>query len=94
MGERVDQLWASNRKPQEMKIVGLAKNTRYDDLTGDFPAIVYLPFEQNLDLPVDEMTFFLRTAGNSLRYASAVREIVPGRRANSGGGFEFAGGAD
>jgi macrolide transport system ATP-binding/permease protein len=63
-------------KPQQMEIIGLARNARYDDLTGDFPAIVYLPFEQNLDVPVDEMTFFLRTAGNPLGYASAVREIV------------------
>jgi macrolide transport system ATP-binding/permease protein len=63
-------------KPQQMEIIGLARNTRYDDFTGDFPAIVYLPFEQNLDVPVDEMTFFLRTAGNPPGYASAVREIV------------------
>jgi predicted lysophospholipase L1 biosynthesis ABC-type transport system permease subunit len=45
-------------------------------LTGDFPAVVYLPFEQNLDVPLDEMTFFLRAAGNPLGYTSAVREIV------------------
>jgi predicted permease len=63
-------------KRQQMEIVGLAKNARYDDLTGDFPAIVYLPFEQNPDVSVDEMTFFLRTAGNPVRYAGAVREIV------------------
>src|SRR5258708_9905577 len=63
-------------KPQQMEIIGLARKARYDALTGDFPAIVYLPFEQNLEVPVDEMTFFLRTAGNSLGYASAVREIV------------------
>jgi macrolide transport system ATP-binding/permease protein len=63
-------------KPQQMEIVGLARNARYDDLTGDFPAIVYLPLEQNPGLPVDEMTFFLRTAGNPLGYAGAVREIV------------------
>ena len=63
-------------KPQQAEIVGLARNARYDDLTGDFPAIVYMPLEQNVGLPVDEMTFFLRTAGNPLGYASAVREIV------------------
>jgi predicted lysophospholipase L1 biosynthesis ABC-type transport system permease subunit len=45
-------------------------------LTGEFPAVVYLPVEQNPDVPADDMTFFLRTAGNPLRYASAVREIV------------------
>jgi ABC-type antimicrobial peptide transport system permease subunit len=45
-------------------------------LTGDFPAVVYLPLEQNLGAPIDEMTFFLHTTGNPLEYASAVREIV------------------
>jgi macrolide transport system ATP-binding/permease protein len=75
MGQRVTS-FGLRMKPQEMEIIGLARNARYDDLTGDFPAIVYLPFEQNLDVPIDEMTFFLRTAGNPLGYASAVREIV------------------
>jgi predicted lysophospholipase L1 biosynthesis ABC-type transport system permease subunit len=65
-----------HEKPVQAEIVGLARNARYDDLTGDFPAIVYMPLEQNMDLPVDEMTFFLRSAGNPLGYASAVREIV------------------
>ena len=63
-------------KPRDMEIIGLVRNARYDDLTGDFPAVVYLPVEQNPDVPADEMTFFLRTAGNPLGYASAVREIV------------------
>jgi predicted permease len=70
-GLRVDR-----REPHQMEIVGLAKNTRYDDLTGDFPAIVYLPVEQGAGLPIDEMTFFLRTAGDPLGYTNAVREIV------------------
>jgi predicted permease len=63
-------------KPQQMEIVGLAKGARYDDLTGDFPAVVYLPFEQSEDVPVDEMTYFLRTTGNPIGYSGAVREIV------------------
>ena len=68
-------------KPHEMEIVGLAKNARYDDLTGNFPPVVYLPFDQNLATPVAETTFFLRTTGDPLRYASAVRELV--RQADS-----------
>jgi predicted lysophospholipase L1 biosynthesis ABC-type transport system permease subunit len=63
-------------KPQEMEIIGVAKNARYDQLTGDFPAIVYMPFAQNLNVPVEEMTFFLRTAGDPLAYADTVRKIV------------------
>jgi predicted permease len=63
-------------KPRELEIIGLAKNTRYDDLTGDFPAIVYLPIEQNPDASAEEMTYFLSTPGDPLNYAATVREIV------------------
>jgi len=65
-----------NDKPHQIQIIGLAKNARYDNLTGDFPAVVYMPFEQNLDVPFDEMTFFLRTTADPLAVAGAVREIV------------------
>ena len=75
VGQRVTSL-RPGTQPLNMEIVGLAKNARYDDLTGDFPAIVYLPVEQNLDVPVDEMTFFLRTAGSPFGFANEVREIV------------------
>jgi ABC-type antimicrobial peptide transport system permease subunit len=68
--------FAPHRKPQEMEIVGVAKNARYDRLTGDFPAVVYMPFVQDLNVPVDEMTFFLRTAGNPAAGAEAVRKTV------------------
>jgi predicted permease len=63
-------------KPEEMEIIGLAGNAKYDDVAGDFPAIVYMPYKQNLNVPVEELTFFLRTAGDPLAYASAVRDIV------------------
>lgn len=63
-------------KRQQVEVVGVARNARYDDLTGEFPAIVYIAMEENADLPVDEMTFFLRTAGNPAGYAGAVREAV------------------
>ncbi len=57
------------------------KNARYDDLTGDFPAIVYMSFEQNLNVPATAMTYFLRTSGDGSGYAAAVRDIV--RRADA-----------
>jgi predicted permease len=69
-------LTVNRQEPRQVEIIGLAKNARYDDLTGEFPAIVYFPVEQNAGLPIDEMTFFLRTAGDPLGYAGAVREIV------------------
>ena len=83
------------RNRKQMEIVGLARNAKYDDLTGDFPAIVYLPFEQNPNMPADEMTFFLRTAGNPLGVCGrGSRDRAPGRRADSGGGVEHADGTD
>jgi predicted permease len=75
LGQRVVS-FGPGLKPQEMEIIGVVKNSRYDDLAGNFPAIVYMPFAQNLNVPVEEMTFFLRTAGDPLAYAIAVREIV------------------
>ncbi len=63
-------------KPHDLEIVGLARNTRYDDLTGAFPAIVYMAYAQNLDVPVDRMTFFLRTAGDPLNYVQTIRDMV------------------
>jgi ABC-type antimicrobial peptide transport system permease subunit len=75
MGQHVVS-YGPGLKPREMEIIGVARNTRYDDVAGDFPAIVYMPFEQNLNVPVQEMTFFLRTTGDPLAYTSTVREIV------------------
>jgi predicted permease len=76
VGQSVVSFGLHGAKPQQMQIVGLVKNARYEALTGDFPAIVYMPFQQSSDIPVEDMTFFLRTPGNPLAYASAVREIV------------------
>jgi predicted permease len=75
VGKRVTS-FGFRMKPQEMDIIGLVRNAKYDDLTGGFPAVVYMPFEQNLDVPVDEITFFLHTAGDPLGYANAVRRMV------------------
>jgi macrolide transport system ATP-binding/permease protein len=76
LGQHVVSFGPVRMRPQEMEIIGVARNARYDDVTGDFPSIVYMPFEQNLNVPVAEMTFFLRTAGDPLAYASTIREIV------------------
>jgi macrolide transport system ATP-binding/permease protein len=62
---------------QEMEVVGVAKNARYgNDLTGKFPAVVYMAFAQNLYFPPEDTTFTLRTAADPLTLVSAVREIV------------------
>src|SRR6185437_7964650 len=80
VGQRV-MSFGLRGKPQEMEIIGLAKNARYGGFRGDYPAIVYMPFEQNLNAPVREITFFLRAAGDPLASAGAIREIV--RQADS-----------
>ncbi len=61
---------------KEMEIVGVGRNARYGPLKGDFPAVVYIPFNQGLYAKVEDMTFALRASGNPLRLASTVREIV------------------
>ena len=76
LGQRIVNFSLRGLKPQDMEIVGVAKNARYDLLTGDFPAIVYMPFAQDLVVPVEEMTFFLRTAGDPLAFAGTIRKIV------------------
>jgi len=76
VGQTVVSFGLDNAKPRQMEIVGLVRNARYDDLTGDFPAVAYLPFEQTPNRLMDEMTYFLRTAGNPLAAVGAVREIV------------------
>ncbi len=54
----------------------MARNARYDDVSGNFPATVYLPFAQNLYPRVEDITFFLRTTGDPLAYAHMVHETV------------------
>jgi predicted permease len=68
-------------KPQDVEIVGIAKNAKYGSLTEEGRDIVYLSFAQSTYYPVDEMTFMLRTTGDPLAHANTVREIV--RRADA-----------
>jgi predicted permease len=57
----------------DIEIVGVCGDARYGRLKEDFPPTVFFAFAQR---PVAEMTYELRTAGNSLGYVQAVREIV------------------
>jgi len=69
----------SRRPPLEsrdVEIIGVAKNVRYGALKGEFRDIAYLPFNQGSYVPVEEMTFALRTSGDPLRYINTVRAIV------------------
>jgi predicted permease len=67
-------------KDVPLQIVGLARNSRYGDLKGDYPATVYVPFVQATFYPPEDMSFSLRATGDPTRYVNAVREIV--RRAD------------
>ena len=75
VGQRILSLGPGEKK-MEFEIVGVVRNARYDEVKGDFPAVVYLPYEQNLSVPAEEMTYLLRTAGDPLRHAAEVRAIV------------------
>jgi predicted permease len=65
----------------QMQVVGVARNARYGDLKGDYPAIVYMPFWQNLYRPPEEATYALRANGDPLALAASAREVV--RQADS-----------
>jgi predicted permease len=75
VGERIVS-YGIREHPIEMQVIGVVKNSMYNRIDENFPATVYLPLDQNPGVPVPEMTFFLRTSGDPLKYAGAVREIV------------------
>jgi predicted permease len=58
------------------EIVGVAATARYGGLKRDIPPVVYLPYAQLPATSVREMTYALRTAGDPLRHASVIRQIV------------------
>src|SRR5205085_11663377 len=60
---------------REMEVVGVARNARYGPLKRTVPPVLYIAYNQGFPEP-GPMTYELRTAGNPLRYVSAVREIV------------------
>ena len=60
----------------DIEIVGVSANTLYGDLKGKVPPTVYLPFGQGGWGPVQGMVYELRTSGNPLNYAQAVRDLV------------------
>lgn len=68
--------YSFNDKAKELEIVGVVKNSRYDNLTGRFPAIVYLPIEQASAELASEATYFLRTSADPLAFVPAVREVA------------------
>ena len=64
---------------KNIEIVGVAKNTRYQNLKSDLPPVAFLCYAQSPN--VGTMTYELRAAGDPLGLAGAVRDIV--RQADS-----------
>jgi predicted permease len=68
--------------PRVLEIVGVAANARYGGLKGDVPPVVYVSYAQVPAPQVGQMTYLgqvtyaLRTEGDPLRYAGAVRQVV------------------
>jgi predicted permease len=75
--------------PCEIEIVGVVANTLYGELKANWtgsrpatpPATLFLSYAQAFWEPVSEITYQLRTTGDPLAPAAAVRDIV--RRADS-----------
>lgn len=63
--------------PQEVEIIGVAKTARYESLTAEIPPVAYTSYLQaKKNRPIEWMFFELRTAGDPLGLANAVRRIV------------------
>lgn len=62
--------------PAEFEIVGVAANARYGNLKARLLPVVYASYAQIRTSQVQQMTFALRTDGDPLRHAAAVRHIV------------------
>lgn len=61
-------------KPVDLEVVGIAATARYGGLKGAIPPVVYLSYAPFTN--VQQVTFALRTAGDPLGYAPAVRQLV------------------
>jgi predicted permease len=61
--------------PQKIEIVGVSGDARYLSLKSEMSPVVYLPFGQRV-LPVNDMTYLLRTLASPLGFDAAVRDVV------------------
>ena len=60
--------------PFDLQVVGVAATARYGGLKGEIPAVVYVSYAQFVY--IQQMTFAVRTAGDPLGFAAAVRQTV------------------
>jgi len=62
--------------PLSFEIVGISATVRYGGIRREIPPVVYVPYAQIPAAQVRQMTYALRTDGDPLRYAAAVRQRV------------------
>jgi predicted permease len=62
-------------KPEDIEIIGVAKNARYNSLKRDIPPVAYVPYSQNLRF-LGQMVYELRAAGDPLALATNARQVV------------------
>jgi ABC-type antimicrobial peptide transport system permease subunit len=62
--------------PLNLEIIGVASTARYGPLKYPIPPVVYVPYRQVPATQLQQMTYALRTDGDPLRYAGAIRQIV------------------
>ena len=67
----------NHQAPLDITIVGVSRNARYSTLKRAIPPVSYISYLQNnLKTPPTQMFFELRTAGNPLAMAGAMRDAV------------------
>ena len=64
------------RGPQELEIVGVARNARYANLKDDPPAMLYVDYRQNAGFLNGVIRIILRTAGGPAQMAATARQIL------------------
>jgi macrolide transport system ATP-binding/permease protein len=74
VGKRI-QVRLRDESLRSLDIIGVAGTARYGGLKGEIPPVVYIPYAQ-VPIPLQQMTYALRTDGDPLRYAGSVRAMV------------------
>lgn len=61
---------------EEMRIVGVARDTKYGGIREELEPLAYLPYLQNSAGPTSELSFAVRTQGNPSANVAAIRHAV------------------
>ncbi len=73
LGRRFHWSW---KKDWDVKVIGVAKDARYDRVRGKAPATIYAPYTQRPFGWPQEMSFEVRTAGNGAEAIAGIRRAV------------------